>query len=64
MNDFAGFLRALPKAELHLLGNFLAMRDALELDEARARQLASNSFQGSFLDEAEKSRWLGQLSSP
>ena len=48
----------------YLLDNFLAMRAALDLDEARARQLAGNSFRGSFLDEAEKSRWLGRLASP
>jgi adenosine deaminase len=41
--------------------NYRAVRDAHEIDRAGLFQLARNSFVGSFLDDAAKSRHLAEL---
>jgi adenosine deaminase len=45
----------------YLLDNFRALHDALGMTAEQAITLARNSFTGSFLDEATKSRFLDQL---
>lgn len=42
--------------------NFIATADALELSNAELKQLAINSFNASFLSEAEKQHWIAQIS--
>ena len=41
--------------------NFIATADALELSNAELKQLAINSFNASFLSEAEKQHWIAQI---
>lgn len=41
--------------------NFYAIIDALDLSSQDIRQLASNSFQASFLAEAEKTEWMQKV---
>ncbi|CAN5131851.1 adenosine deaminase [soil metagenome] len=41
--------------------NFRAARDALDLDRDDITQLARNSILASFLDEADKDRWLARI---
>ncbi|WP_374294853.1 adenosine deaminase [Acinetobacter sp.] len=41
--------------------NFYAITDALELSTLDIRQLASNSFQASFLPESEKAHWMKKV---
>lgn len=43
--------------------NFYAITDALELSAEDIRQLASNSFQASFLPESEKTEWMKKVAS-
>ena len=43
--------------------NFYAITDALELSTLDIRQLASNSFQASFLPESEKTEWMKKVAS-
>ncbi len=43
--------------------NFYAITDALELSTLDIRQLASNSFQASFLPESEKTEWMKKVTS-
>lgn len=41
--------------------NFYAITDALDLSSQDIRQLASNSFQASFLPESEKAHWIQKV---
>lgn len=41
--------------------NFFAIADALELNETELKQLAINSFEASFLSEADKEKWINQI---
>ncbi|MCF9035259.1 adenosine deaminase [Acinetobacter nectaris] len=41
--------------------NFYAIDDALDLGEARIKQLAINSFEASFLPEQEKKKWIEKV---
>ncbi|MCJ8146794.1 adenosine deaminase [Acinetobacter sp. A3.8] len=41
--------------------NFYAITDALDLSSQDIRQLASNSFQASFLPESEKTEWMQKV---
>ncbi|MEB3767888.1 adenosine deaminase [Acinetobacter sp. MD2] len=41
--------------------NFFAITEALNLTEAELKQLAINSFEASFLTEAEKEKWINQI---
>lgn len=41
--------------------NFIAIADALNLTEAELKKLAINSFEASFLDDAEKEKWINQI---
>lgn len=41
--------------------NFYAITDALDLSSQDIRQLASNSFQASFLPESEKAHWMKKV---
>lgn len=43
--------------------NFYAITDALDLSAENIRQLASNSFQASFLPESEKTEWMKKVAS-
>ncbi len=43
--------------------NFYAITDALDLSAEDIRQLASNSFQASFLPESEKTEWMKKVAS-
>ena len=43
--------------------NFYAITDALDLSLQDIRQLASNSFQASFLPESEKTEWMKKVAS-
>lgn len=43
--------------------NFYAITDALDLSAQDIRQLASNSFQASFLPESEKTEWMKKVAS-
>lgn len=43
--------------------NFYAITDALDLSSQDIRQLASNSFQASFLPESEKTEWMKKVAS-
>ena len=43
--------------------NFYAITDALDLSAEDIRQLASNSFQASFLPESEKTEWMKKVTS-
>jgi adenosine deaminase len=45
----------------YIAENYLAALRALELSRADIVQLASNSFEASFLPEAEKEAWLGKI---
>jgi adenosine deaminase len=47
----------------YLLENFLAAQRALGLSGADLRQLARNSFEGSFLSPADKARWINAVDS-
>ena len=43
--------------------NFYAITDAIDLSAEDIRQLASNSFQASFLPESEKTEWMKKVAS-
>lgn len=45
----------------YLLENYLGVQQALALTRAQLAQLAQNSFQGSFLEPADKRRWLAAI---
>ncbi len=47
----------------YLFDNFLATFDALDLQASHAKQLARNSFQAAFLDDAKKAHFLEQVDS-
>ncbi len=41
--------------------NFVAIQQALDLNQDEPKQLAENSFTASFLDEVDKRKWLEQI---
>ena len=45
----------------YLLKNWTECIRALDLQARHVVQLAKNSFEGSFLSEAEKKKWLGEV---
>ena len=45
----------------YMTENFIAVADALNMSKAQALQLATNSFEASFLSAAEKAIWVNQL---
>ncbi|MBF7690758.1 adenosine deaminase [Acinetobacter pollinis] len=47
----------------YLNENFYAIDDALDLGETRIKQLAINSFEASFLPEAQKQKWIEKIQS-
>lgn len=45
----------------YVLDNYVAVRDALDLSRDEIVTLARNSIEASFLDDAAKAKWLGQI---
>ncbi|OTG82084.1 adenosine deaminase [Acinetobacter sp. ANC 5054] len=41
--------------------NFIAIAEALDLNNAELKQLAINSFEASFIDDAEKNKWVEKI---
>jgi len=41
--------------------NFIAIAEALDLSNNELKQLAKNSFQASFISDAEKQKWSQQI---
>ena len=41
--------------------NFIAVAEALDLSEGELKKLAINSFEASFLEDAEKEKWINQI---
>ena len=45
----------------YVLDNYVAIAEALDLSKAQLAQLARNSFEASFLDAANKQKWLAKI---
>jgi adenine deaminase len=45
----------------YILENYLAVQQSLGLSRAQLAQLAGNSIQGSFLEDADKRRWRAAI---
>lgn len=43
--------------------NFIAIAEALDLSNDELKQLAANSFEASFIDEADKAQWIAKIKS-
>ena len=41
--------------------NFIAIAEALDLSNEELKQLATHSFEASFIPEAEKEKWINQI---
>ena len=41
--------------------NFMAIAEALDLNHAELKQLAINSFEASFISDAEKQTWIEKI---
>ena len=55
------FKEVFDQVELKMLKNWTECIRAMDLQAQQVVQLAKNSFEGSFLSDAEKKKWLGEV---